>query len=134
MLTVGGVSPRTAQQAMRHSDIKLTMNTYTDPRLLDVAGVVDALPMLPLSTEPTLPNAQKHRATGTDGGESFVTSTVTPRAFKTGQNESFSDKVENVATTAENEKTPEKAFFPQGFSRVTDGTRTHNPWNHNPVL
>jgi integrase len=29
LLSVGGVAPRTAQQAMRHSDIKLTMNTYT---------------------------------------------------------------------------------------------------------
>ena len=34
---------------MRHSDINLTMNIYTDPRLLDVAGAMDALPLLPLS-------------------------------------------------------------------------------------
>ena len=29
---------------MRHSTINLTMNTYTDPKLLDVAGAMDALP------------------------------------------------------------------------------------------
>lgn len=43
-LSKAGVSPRTAQAAMRHSRIDLTMNVYTDPRLLDVAGAVNALP------------------------------------------------------------------------------------------
>ena len=46
-LSKGGVSPRTAQAAMRHSTLDLTMNTYTDPRLLDVAGALEALPSLP---------------------------------------------------------------------------------------
>ena len=48
LLSKGGVAPRTAQAAMRHSDINLTMGTYTDPKLLDVAGAMDALPALPL--------------------------------------------------------------------------------------
>ena len=48
LLSKGGVSPRTAQAAMRHSDVNLTMNTYTDPKLLDVAGAMEALPALPL--------------------------------------------------------------------------------------
>ncbi|MCX7424647.1 MAG: site-specific integrase [Planctomycetia bacterium] len=43
-----GAFPRTAQAAMRHSDVNLTMGAYTDPRLLDVAGALDALPALPL--------------------------------------------------------------------------------------
>ena len=38
LLSKGGVAPRTAQAAMRHSTIDLTMNTYTDPKLLDVHG------------------------------------------------------------------------------------------------
>jgi hypothetical protein len=29
---------------MRHSSIDLTMNIYTDPTLLDVAGAINALP------------------------------------------------------------------------------------------
>src|SRR5262249_4734286 len=33
LMSKGGVTPRTAQAAMRHSDIKLTMNVYTDPAL-----------------------------------------------------------------------------------------------------
>ena len=44
LLSKGGVAPRTAQSAMRHSDIELTMKTYTDPRLLDIHGALDALP------------------------------------------------------------------------------------------
>ncbi len=48
LLSKGGVAPRTAQAAMRHSDVNLTMNTYTDPKLLDVAGAMEALPALPL--------------------------------------------------------------------------------------
>ena len=38
-LVAAGVAPRIAQAAMRHSDIRLTMGVYTDPRLLDVHGV-----------------------------------------------------------------------------------------------
>ncbi|MCL4195044.1 MAG: site-specific integrase, partial [Thermoguttaceae bacterium] len=50
LLSKGGVAPRTAQAAMRHSKIDLTMNVYTDPRLLDVAGAISSLPSLPLPT------------------------------------------------------------------------------------
>ena len=49
LLSKSGAAPRTAQAAMRHSKIDLTMNTYTDPRLLDVAGAVESLPALPLT-------------------------------------------------------------------------------------
>jgi len=46
LLTLRGVAPRVAQEAMRHSHIDLTMSVYTDPRLLDVAAAMDALPKL----------------------------------------------------------------------------------------
>jgi hypothetical protein len=36
---------------MRHSDLKLTMQVYTDPKLLDVTGALDALPTLPLASQ-----------------------------------------------------------------------------------
>ena len=62
-LSKGGVSPRTAQAALRHSTIDLTMNTYTDPRLLDVAGSLEVLPSLPLSDAPS---TERATATGTD--------------------------------------------------------------------
>ena len=43
---------------MRHSKIDLTMNTYTDPQLLDVHRAVNAMPSLDLPIE--------NQATGTD--------------------------------------------------------------------
>jgi len=72
LLSKGGVAPRTAQAAMRHSSIDLTMNTYTDPKLLDVQGAMESLPMLSLSSK--LPACQTHLMTGT--GESSVAVTV----------------------------------------------------------
>jgi len=47
-LCAAGVPLRTAQAAMRHSKPELTANIYTDPKLLDVAGAIDALPALAL--------------------------------------------------------------------------------------
>jgi integrase len=58
----GKVAPRVAQGFMRHADIKLTMQTYTDPRLLDEAEALDALPNLPLGGRGTAVET-------TDGGE-----------------------------------------------------------------
>ena len=46
LLSTSGVAPRTAQAAMRHSKIDLTMNTYTDPKVLDVQSAMEALPVL----------------------------------------------------------------------------------------
>jgi integrase len=44
MLARSGVPMRTAQQLMRHSDIRLTANVYVDPGLLDLQGAVESLP------------------------------------------------------------------------------------------
>ena len=45
LLARNGVSPGVAQKLMRHSDIRLTMNTYTHLDLADTAGAVASLPM-----------------------------------------------------------------------------------------
>ncbi len=77
LLSKGGVAPRTAQAAMRHSHIDLTMNVYTDPRLLDVQGALGALATLSLdaASEP-----MSQRATGTDdqSARSLVAPMVAP--------------------------------------------------------
>jgi hypothetical protein len=41
---------------MRHHDIRLTMETYTDPRLLDEREALEALPDLPIeiASKPTI--------------------------------------------------------------------------------
>ena len=64
MLSRSGVAPRTAQAALRHSTIDLTMNVYTDPRLLDVHAAVESLPELPLEDRP---QRSRQHATGTFG-------------------------------------------------------------------
>ena len=46
LLSTSGVAPRIAQEAMRHSDISLTMNVYTDAKQLDVHAAVNSLPAL----------------------------------------------------------------------------------------
>lgn len=51
--------------SMRHSKPDLTANVYTDPKLLDVAGALDSLPLLPLDVEPQR-NKNIAKATGTD--------------------------------------------------------------------
>ena len=51
-LSKAGVAPRVAQSAMRHSSIDLTMNVYTDPRLLDVQGAVESLPSMSVTADP----------------------------------------------------------------------------------
>jgi hypothetical protein len=63
LMSKGGIAPRTAQAAMRHSKIDLTMSVYTDPRLLDVRGALDVLPTLPLDGT----DREASRATGTEG-------------------------------------------------------------------
>jgi len=58
------VAPKVAQLLARHSDINLTMNSYTHLGLNDQAAALDSLPPLPRasSNEP-----QELRATGTEG-------------------------------------------------------------------
>jgi integrase len=51
LLSCGGIAPRIAQAAMRHSSINLTMTHYVDPRALDVASALGVLPPLPLEGE-----------------------------------------------------------------------------------
>jgi integrase len=70
LLSKGGVAPRTAQAAARHSDITLTMQTYTDPRLLDVQGALDVLPALTLE-----PVAVREKSVTSDGVSTGVLAT-----------------------------------------------------------
>ena len=62
---------------MRHSDIKLTMGLYTDPRLLDVRGALEKLPALPLAAGPDT-RIGVGRLMGTDGRSAGQTGPVAP--------------------------------------------------------
>ncbi len=90
LLSKGGVSLRTAQAAMRHADPSMTANVYTDPKLLDVSGALDALPSLPLEGE--CERNQAH-ATGTGAyGLGLVALPVALTHGNGGQPEGSDDK------------------------------------------
>ena len=135
LLSRGGVAPRTAQQAMRHSDVRLTMNVYTDPRLLDVAGAVDALPALPIDQGLDEANWGKFQATGTESGSSFVAPTVAPTGVVLGQKRSFPDTIGGVGISTIKTKKPLEFFGkPRVLSNEVDGARTRNLRIDSPVL
>ena len=57
-----GVAPRVAMALMRHTDMRLTMNVYTDPHIFNLAGAVEKLPSLPTD------DTQTQTVKATDGG------------------------------------------------------------------
>jgi len=99
-LSKAGTAPRVVQAAMRHSDISLTMNTYTDARLLDTADAIESLGILresdPLRLAPML----------------------APNVGKTGQKESSPDHFEDESPSPRAQKNPAKQLGFTGFSSV----------------
>jgi integrase len=70
-LSGADVSPRTAQELARHSELKLTMQTYTDPQVLDTFGAVERLPELRPDNRP-----ETQQKTGTYDDGSVVVGVV----------------------------------------------------------
>jgi len=62
MLATTGVPMTVAQRLMRHRDIRLTAQTYTDEGLLPLASAMQALPVL----VDTVCEAHELAATGTE--------------------------------------------------------------------
>lgn len=108
---------------MRHSDISLTMNVFTDPRLLDVSGAVERLTHVPLDADPagaeSEPEAQALAATGTDDGSpKRVAPNVAPTSRKSLQILAYSRKSGGKKSgNAKMKKAQETQRFP-GFSKV----------------
>jgi integrase len=102
MLSKSGVTPRVAQAAMRHSDIKLTMVTYTDPKLLDLRQAVESLPELALDGGEAVRNQQ--RATGTYDARPSLAPVLAPIPGKSSKSESIA-----VTMTDDEENLPRPA-------------------------
>ncbi len=119
-LSLAGIAPRVAQAAMRHSDIKLTMGTYTDARLLDTASAIESLTVL-----------------------RTVAPTVAPDSAAKGQIQSFPDKPRGFQDPAlgkrKLENPGENARFPSigvtGFEPAASASRTQRSTrlSHTPV-
>ncbi len=104
LLSAAGVAPRTIQAAMRHSTIDLTMNVYTDSKLLDVAGAMEALPALPLVGGKASEVAAL-KATGTDN---FALGQFAPEfAPTTGKTRTVQSIMDKIASAAEKSSDPE---------------------------
>ena len=89
MLNKAGVAPRTAQEIMRHSDIRLTMATYTDAKLLNVSGALDSLPKLTPDRNAD-DKRESMRATGTDDNAAKRFAPLfAPGTGQSGHSESF---------------------------------------------
>ncbi len=118
MLSAAGVAPRVAQEAMRHSDIQLTMRNYTDPKLLDIAGAVERLPALNADGTTT----ETAAATGTDDAVRMVAPTVAPDSGKPSKSESVTVNPGKVAGSDADTTKPRKTLGFTGFSeeRVTE--------------
>ena len=129
---------------MRHSKIDLTMNVYTDPRLLDVSGALDALPALPLNRNPDQ-STESTKATGTDGDTTkkfppmfppgtaqsgHSESSAVTLAFRSAEDSDYESTDSNCTNT--NEKGPLSAIDNGPLLRVSNGIRTRDLRNHNP--
>jgi integrase len=104
LLSKSGVMPREAMSLMRHTDMRLTMKVYTDPRVFDLAGAVEKLPGMILDS----PHRQSAKATGTDGKAGGPDHPKTPgaqrvaRTYFDGQSSAFNGTKESGALHSEN--------------------------------
>ena len=128
-LVAAGVAPRTAQAALRHSSLELTMQHYTDPRLLDVAGALAALPALP--TAGTMPEAA--RATGTDDARA-VALTVALTSGRTRHTVAIPDPSTRARRAAEVTPSPGETRASRQKPTSGDRTRTGDTRLMKPVL
>jgi hypothetical protein len=94
LLAKAGVAPRVAMSLMRHTDLRLTMNVYTDPRIFDLAGAVAKLPAIASM------KSLAAIATGTDDAQAFtgideesVTKSVTTSSARIGDCLAFIGKI-----------------------------------------
>ncbi len=141
ILSMAGVSPRVAQAAIRHSSIDLTMNVYTDPRLLDVQGAVESLPEFSVTNEPA-ENRQRIAA----GAESLVTPSVaqitdfssvlqsTPVTLATFRSDADFANSLGGNSPPTNEKRSLLTSSSERFTSEAGGTRTRNLRIDSPAL
>jgi hypothetical protein len=115
--------------------IDLTMNVYSDPRVLDVAGALDSLPALPLVGQAA--ERQRNVATGTDHHRPHPpgdSDQLAPNSDKWCTSGATGDNwVEKEVCTKESSR-PTKQSVSRESKRVADGIRTHDLRNHNPTF
>ena len=143
-----GVDPKMAQSLARHSDINLTMNTYTHLRLADQVSAIASLPAPPSRDEKetnraTAERVQELRATGTESpnghepailclppacqgfgtGVHCKAQTHTPTAGRTGEGRGAEETPQSVKEKRLGTSVHAKPqIHPTGFEPVTSGS------------
>ncbi len=132
-LSKAGVAPRVAQAAMRHTNISLTMGTYTDARLLDTSEATEALPIF--RNQPARSATLKSRTIEAETASAPITDstcetlendatsisrTLAPTTGQTGQNQSIA--VNRTTEDADDQETqkPSKSTGNTGLPLVGD--------------
>ena len=117
MLSVAEVAPRVAQQAMRHSKMELTMNVYTDPRLLDVHGAVNKLPAM----NPVAPDEDEPVTVGgSEESESNMPPYMPPSTSQTESSGVTSSQRDGNSELPKKEEKPRQNIVLTGLSSVDD--------------
>ena len=94
MLAKAGIAPRVAMSLMRHTDMRLTMNVYTDAGVLDLSGAVDSLPHV---DRPAGAPSPSPAALGTPAGRS---ESVSSRSAGTGGSTAGNGSIDGVTEAA----------------------------------
>ena len=139
-VVAGGASIKEAQTLARHSTPLLTMNIYSKTNLHDVAGAVVGLGDL-LTQQPSRPEPQQMRATGTDGR-------AEPPAASARKSDHYSDHCQQAQAgsdwhsgadvrAAEGSEPsaaqePETATIPGDFRDSATEKRKRRRWESNP--
>jgi hypothetical protein len=112
-LSRSGVAPRAAQDIMRHSEIRLTMQVYTDASMLGTADAIEQLPRFQTSAE-----VGEAVATGTDAAVGDGTQIGTQKVVSGGPVLSAAVSADGLS---ENENRPEN---PGDRRRLSDVVRS----------
>ncbi len=80
LLSASGAKPRDAMELMRHSEMKLTMKTYTDASHLPLVATMAALPSLALPEK----HIQKHDSKAVISGQNGVSAVLPSPALVSG--------------------------------------------------
>ena len=121
-----------AQELMRHSDIRLTMNTYTHLALIDTAGAVETLPSINMA------KAAPQVATGTNGPVTSAGISATGAGIGDGLQPDFARDCHNVAQRparpAREESPQVSPPTQQRHTMARSGTRCHKASEGNRTL
>ena len=121
---------------MRHSNIRLTMGTYTDERLLDTAEAIETLSMF---RSAAIPNESGDSDDETEPRK--LAPMLAPNSVqdsKNSQSESLSDQTDDDAENDADTKKPRKTlgltgFLGMGDTELESVTSTMSTWRSNQL-